>query len=81
MALVRGVDRETIKRRLIGSMVSLCQQSGILVVAEGVETPAESQVVTDLGCDLLQGHLFGKPEKRTIPPASEAEPGRFLESP
>jgi EAL domain-containing protein (putative c-di-GMP-specific phosphodiesterase class I) len=61
MSLVRGVDREPIKRKLIGSMAALCKELGILVVAEGVETAAEAAAVTELGCDLLQGFLFGRP--------------------
>jgi EAL domain-containing protein (putative c-di-GMP-specific phosphodiesterase class I) len=61
MALVRGVDNEPIKQRLIGSMARLCRDLRILVVAEGVETAAEKKVLTDLGCDLLQGYLFGRP--------------------
>ena len=61
MALVRGVDREPIKRRLIGSMAGLCKELGSVVVAEGVETASERDVLVDLGCDLLQGFLFGKP--------------------
>src|SRR6185503_5878399 len=65
MALIRGVDREPIKRRLVGSMTHLCRDLGILVVAEGVETPAEREVLVDLGCDLLQGYLFGRPERRS----------------
>ena len=64
MALVRDVDREPIKRRLVGSMAHLCRDLGILVVAEGVETPAERDVLVDLGCDLMQGYLFGRPERR-----------------
>lgn len=61
MALIRGVDREAIKRRLISSMVAVSKESGVLVVAEGVETDAEANVLKDLGCDLLQGFLFGRP--------------------
>ena len=36
---------------------------GMLVVAEGVETPAECSTLVDLDCDLLQGFLFAKPGK------------------
>jgi EAL domain-containing protein (putative c-di-GMP-specific phosphodiesterase class I) len=61
MALVRGVDREPIKQRLVGSMTRLCRELGILVIAEGVETTAEKETVAELGCDLLQGYLFGRP--------------------
>jgi EAL domain-containing protein (putative c-di-GMP-specific phosphodiesterase class I) len=63
MALVRGVDREPIKHRLVGSMTRLCRDLGILVVAEGVETTAEKEALLDLGCDLLQGYLFGRPAR------------------
>jgi EAL domain-containing protein (putative c-di-GMP-specific phosphodiesterase class I) len=62
--LVRGADAEPVKRKLIRSMCSVCQELGILVVAEGVETEAEREVVVDAGCDLLQGFLLGRPEAR-----------------
>jgi EAL domain-containing protein (putative c-di-GMP-specific phosphodiesterase class I)/CheY-like chemotaxis protein len=61
MTLVRGVDHEPIRRKLVGSMTELCRQLGILVVAEGVETEAERDALVDLRCDLLQGYLFGRP--------------------
>jgi EAL domain-containing protein (putative c-di-GMP-specific phosphodiesterase class I)/CheY-like chemotaxis protein len=61
MSLVRGGDQEPIKRRLIRSMTQVCKESGILVVAEGVETTAEQAAVIELGCDLIQGYLLGRP--------------------
>jgi EAL domain-containing protein (putative c-di-GMP-specific phosphodiesterase class I) len=44
-------------------MTSLCQDMGMLIVAEGVETPAERDALQELGCDLLQGYLFAKPAR------------------
>ncbi len=41
MSLVRGVDGDPVRQRLIGSMIALCRDLGIELVAEGVETPAE----------------------------------------
>jgi EAL domain-containing protein (putative c-di-GMP-specific phosphodiesterase class I)/CheY-like chemotaxis protein len=61
LALVRDVDREPVKRHIVGSMTSLCKELGILVVAEGVETTRERDALVELGCDLLQGFLFGLP--------------------
>jgi EAL domain-containing protein (putative c-di-GMP-specific phosphodiesterase class I)/ActR/RegA family two-component response regulator len=75
MALVRGVDREAIKRRLISSMVAVSKESSVLVVAEGVETEAEAQVLGDLGCDLLQGFLYGRPAKGLGSPNGGSPPG------
>ena len=62
MALVRGVDREPLKQKLIGSLAGVCRDLGILVVAEGIETIGERETVTRLGCDLLQGFLLGRPQ-------------------
>jgi EAL domain-containing protein (putative c-di-GMP-specific phosphodiesterase class I) len=61
MSLVRGCDHEPVKQQLIRSMTSLCKELGALVVAEGIETPAERDTVVELGCDLLQGYLLGRP--------------------
>ncbi len=61
MSLVRDVDKNPTKEKLIRSMTSLCKELGMMVVAEGVETIAERDVVVALGCDLLQGYLLAKP--------------------
>ena len=61
MALVRGVDRDPYRHRLVASVTSMCRDLGILVVAEGIETEEEKATLVDLGCDLLQGFLIGAP--------------------
>jgi EAL domain-containing protein (putative c-di-GMP-specific phosphodiesterase class I) len=63
MSLVRDVDRSPTKEKLVRSMTSLCKELGMMVVAEGVETPQERDVLVALGCDLLQGYLLAKPGK------------------
>jgi EAL domain-containing protein (putative c-di-GMP-specific phosphodiesterase class I) len=61
MSLVRNVHAEPLKRRLVASLVQLCRETGSLLVAEGVETVAERDALLQLGGDLLQGYLFGRP--------------------
>lgn len=61
MALVRGVDQDVTRNRIISSMTTLCHELGVLVVAEGVETEEEHIALVELGCDLLQGYRFGRP--------------------
>ena len=61
MSLVRDVDKQPMKQRLIRSVTDLCREQGIMVIGEGVETDAEAQVLVDLGCDLLQGYLIARP--------------------
>jgi EAL domain-containing protein (putative c-di-GMP-specific phosphodiesterase class I) len=61
MALVRDIDHDPVRKRLAGAVISLCKDLGILVVSEGVETVAECNTLRELGTDLLQGYLFGRP--------------------
>ncbi len=61
MTLIRGIDSNTTKQKVVRSMASLCREMGMHVVAEGVETPEEYQTLVELDCELLQGFLFAKP--------------------
>lgn len=68
MCLVRDVHQNATKQRLVRSMTQVCADMGLLVVAEGVETPAERDTLAELGCDLLQGYLFGRPQREFATP-------------
>jgi EAL domain-containing protein (putative c-di-GMP-specific phosphodiesterase class I) len=59
MDLIRSIDKSPTKQKLVSSMVKLSHELGILTVAEGVETPEERDLVVSLGCDFVQGFLFG----------------------
>lgn len=64
MSLVRDIDGSSSKTSLVRSMVQVCtQELGMRVVCEGVETAAERDTLAGLGADLLQGYLFGRPER------------------
>jgi len=63
MGLVRGVHGEVTKQRLIRTLVGLCKEMGIQIVAEGVERAEERDMLISLGCDLLQGYLFARPDR------------------
>ncbi|HEY3499169.1 MAG TPA: EAL domain-containing protein [Polyangiaceae bacterium] len=57
-SLTYGVHTSPAKQQLVASMTRLCKDMSLGVVVEGVETPAERDRLIELGCDLLQGHLF-----------------------
>lgn len=45
---------------VIRHVTAMAQQLGMTVIAEGVETAAQRRRLTELGCDLAQGYLFGR---------------------
>ncbi len=61
MLLIRDLHKEDIKRKLVGSLITLCKELGMQVVSEGIETAEERDAVLALGGELLQGYLFAKP--------------------
>lgn len=46
---------------IIRAIVALAGNLGMLTTAEGTETRAEFEVIRELGCDHVQGYLFGRP--------------------
>ncbi len=48
-------------RAIVDAVVKLAQAIGLKVVAEGVETERQQEILRQLGCDELQGFLFAKP--------------------
>jgi EAL domain-containing protein (putative c-di-GMP-specific phosphodiesterase class I) len=63
MSLVRDVDRLEAKRRLVGSMLQICRDLGMVVVCEGIEREGERDTLVALGAGLLQGYLYGLPAR------------------
>ncbi|HVV17543.1 MAG TPA: EAL domain-containing protein [Polyangia bacterium] len=63
MSLIRGIDQSPLKQKLLGSIVALCRDLGIEIIAEGIETAAERDALIRLGGDLCQGYLFARPER------------------
>jgi EAL domain-containing protein (putative c-di-GMP-specific phosphodiesterase class I) len=68
MSLVRGVDADPRRQNIVRSMKTLCDDLGVQVVAEGVETAEERDMLAELGCDLFQGYLFARPQEGFPPP-------------
>jgi EAL domain-containing protein (putative c-di-GMP-specific phosphodiesterase class I) len=45
---------------IVSAICSLAKAMRVLVVAEGVETEEQAALLSSLGCDEAQGHLFGR---------------------
>ena len=64
-AFVTGVDRDSGKQAIVAACAQLGSSLGLHVVAEGVETAAELEYVTRVGCDQIQGYLVAQPMPAT----------------
>jgi diguanylate cyclase (GGDEF)-like protein len=49
-------------KEIVRSVLELSRSLGISVVAEGVETPKQLEILRKLGCDLVQGFLVSRPQ-------------------
>lgn len=70
MALVRNIDQEPRKKRLVQLMATFADATNAHLVAEGVETPAEAAALVECGTHLLQGYYFGRPTLDDPPTAA-----------
>ncbi len=59
-ALVREIDSDRSARTDIAGIIDEAHRAGVTVVAEGVETCRQFEVLGAIGCDQAQGFLFGK---------------------
>lgn len=65
--LVRGVDEHRSKQAVIRSTAMMCEEMGIELIAEGVETRGEYDTLRSLGLNRFQGYWFAKPGFETLP--------------
>jgi polar amino acid transport system substrate-binding protein len=49
--------------QILTSIVRLAHEMKLQVVAEGVETEEQAQMLKQLGCDLAQGFYYGRPQQ------------------
>jgi EAL domain-containing protein (putative c-di-GMP-specific phosphodiesterase class I) len=70
MALVRAVDASKSRQAIARGMVRICQELGVQVIAEGIETAAERDFFLSEGVTLMQGYLFARPAFRALTPAA-----------
>jgi len=66
-SFILEMNRSLADRAIVRAVISLGHDLGVQVLAEGIEIRAQFDAVAELGCDLGQGYLFGRPM-----PAGEA---------
>jgi EAL domain-containing protein (putative c-di-GMP-specific phosphodiesterase class I) len=59
--LVRDCDHDAMRRSLVAALIGLAAQTGIKIVAEGVERAAEVHALHGCGVRFMQGYYFARP--------------------
>lgn len=61
ISIIRDIDTDIDKQRIVSNIVDYAHDRDMLIIAEGIETPAELYKVLELGVDLLQGYILARP--------------------
>ncbi|MBV7274425.1 EAL domain-containing protein [Clostridium sp. PL3] len=57
--MIQNIDEESI----VKTIIILAKDLKMKTIAEGVETEEQYEILKDLGCDQIQGYLFGRPSQ------------------
>ncbi|MFI6758706.1 putative bifunctional diguanylate cyclase/phosphodiesterase [Micromonospora sp. NPDC050417] len=60
-SFVQGMATDPVDLAIVNAVVTLSQQFGLSVVAEGVESELTLELLQDIGCQIGQGFLFSRP--------------------
>ncbi len=64
MAFIRDICKDTKAARLVGIIIEIARLLEVPVIAEGVETKEQMELLKELDCDIIQGYYFSRP----VPP-------------
>lgn len=70
MAIIRGIDRDFNRQKLVRNILSYAQNRNTKIIAEGIETKDEMEKLIEIGVDYMQGYYLGMPH---MTPQSIAE--------
>lgn len=60
-SFIRAITESREAYAIVKAVVALGSGLGMLIIAEGVETEEQAYLLSELGCDKLQGYLIGRP--------------------
>ncbi len=58
---IRQLEENEKVREIVRSIINMCHQLSLRVIAEGVETEEERKFLAENGCDFVQGYYYTKP--------------------
>ena len=67
IGLIHDIDRDPVRTTIVRSVLAMCHDLHIQVIAEGVESLGEMHLLRELGVHLFQGYLFARPGFEMLP--------------
>ena len=61
MKFVRNIENNETDRKLVSLILDIASYLKVPVVAEGVESEGQLEILRKAGCDLVQGYYFSRP--------------------
>jgi len=61
MKFIRNIETSETDRRLVQLVLDIAKHLDVMVVAEGVETEKQLEILKNASCDLVQGYYFSRP--------------------
>lgn len=74
--LVRTARESALNKHIIAALVEMGKKSGKLVLAEGIETANDHDLIMSFGVDLVQGYYYGRPSPNAV--ESETMPNSLM---
>lgn len=67
MELTRNIDADPIRQAIVSGVLLVAERLAITIIAEGIETQAECDMLRSMGVRYFQGYLFARPAVAALP--------------
>jgi EAL domain-containing protein (putative c-di-GMP-specific phosphodiesterase class I) len=65
-AFISQMETDAETHEIVRTVVMLAHNLGLKVIAEGVETQQQVDLLKHIGCEMAQGYLFSKPARPEV---------------
>jgi EAL domain-containing protein (putative c-di-GMP-specific phosphodiesterase class I) len=55
------IETDRVAQEICSAVIKIAKSMDIETIAEGVEYEGQSEILKNMGCDYIQGYLYGKP--------------------
>lgn len=67
MDLVRNIHKDPVRQTIVAGICTMARALGITVIAEGIESAEEAEILLAAGISLFQGYYFARPQLECFP--------------